>query len=131
MRARQNDGGLRQSISRKYVCRNFFRLRGKSEKAIIPVVSGRRSGSYNVIIFILFDDGVEWAVKIPRGNFKEGQENIFLMSEYATLYFLQREMPTVPAPKVHGSCFTSNNPTKTPYFIMDKSPRYTNVVSLR
>jgi hypothetical protein len=47
---------------------------------------------------------------------------MFLMSEYATLYFLQRDIPTVPSPKVHGSCFTSNNPTKTPYFIMDKVP---------
>jgi hypothetical protein len=82
----------------------------------------RMLGTYNVVIFILFDDGVEWAIKMPRGNFKEGQEDMFLMSEYATLYFLQRDIPTVPSPKVHRSCFTDNNPTKTPYFITDKVP---------
>jgi len=83
---------------------------------------GRDRGAYNVVIFVVFDDDVEWVVKMPRGQCEEGEENMFLMSEYATLRFLEEDIRTVPAPKVHASCFSANNPTKTPYFIMDKLP---------
>jgi hypothetical protein len=46
---------------------------------------------------------------------------MFLKSEYATLVFLQK-IETIPTPQVYGTSFTSNNPTKTPYHIMEKLP---------
>src|ERR1700685_1416439 len=49
----------------------------------------RLVGGLNVVVFLLFDDGVEWVVKIPRGSVDDGEENMFLMSEYATHIFLQ------------------------------------------
>ena len=82
----------------------------------------RTSGSYNVVFFIIFDDGIEWVVKAPRGNLKADEEHIFLASEYATLRFLHEEIRTIPAPKIHGYCLDTNNPTKTPYIMMDKVP---------
>ena len=83
---------------------------------------GRRiSGTLHVVIFIEFDDGLQWVVKIPKWNVDEGEENMFLMSEYATLVFLQK-IETIPTPQVYGKSFTSNNPTKTPYYIMEKLP---------
>lgn len=82
---------------------------------------GRAVGAYNVVIFIVFDDGVEWCVKVPKRRTLNGSENDFLMSEYATLLFLQK-IGNVPVPKVHGFSFDHKNPAKTPYFFMDKIP---------
>jgi hypothetical protein len=74
----------------------------------------RNWGAYNVVVYIIFSDGVEWLVKIPRGRVPDGEENKFLKSEYATLVFLQR-IGSIPAPKVYGASFDANNPAKTPY----------------
>ena len=76
----------------------------------------RKRGAYNVIIFLRFDDGVEWVAKMPTIP-EDGETN--LDSEYATLLFLQK-VGGVPVPKVHGACFDQNNATKSPYFFMDK-----------
>jgi len=84
--------------------------------------SGRAFGSYNVVVYIIFDDGVEWAIKMPRGSIKDGQEHKFLNSEYATLRHLWEQLPAIPAPRLHSASFTTNNPAKTPYIIMDKVP---------
>lgn len=81
----------------------------------------RAFGAYNVVIFIIFEDGVEWCVKVPKRKTLNDKENDFLMSEYATLTFLQK-IGNVPAPKVHGFSFDRKNPAKTPYFFMDKIP---------
>ena len=81
----------------------------------------RISGTLHVLIFIDFDDGLQWVVKIPKWDVDGGGENMFLKSEYATLVFLQK-IETIPTPRVYGTSFTSNNPTKTPYYIMEKLP---------
>lgn len=81
----------------------------------------RNWGSYNIILYVVFDDGIEWVVKVPKVRVERDRENKSLKSEYATLVFLQ-QISNIPAPKVHGSSFTSNNPAKTPYYIMDSIP---------
>jgi serine/threonine protein kinase len=85
----------------------------------------RAAGTYNVVIFIVFEDGVEWVVKLPQ-NINDGdKEHQYLMSEYATLVFLQNI--DIPSPKVYGFGFDRKNPIKTPYFFMEKvsgSPFY-------
>jgi serine/threonine protein kinase len=79
-------------------------------------------GALHIAIFIIFDDGVQWVAKIPKWNVDEGGEtNMFLLSEYATLVFLQ-EIDTIPTPKVHAASFDANNPTKTSYYMMEKLP---------
>lgn len=81
----------------------------------------RIMGSLSVVFFLVFDDGVEWVVKIPKATIDDEEEHMFLMSEYTTHVFLQ-DIESIPAPKVHGASFVNNNPTKTPYFMMDKLP---------
>jgi hypothetical protein len=82
----------------------------------------RQGGTYNVVLLIIFDDGVEWFAKMPRVPPVGDANHDYLMSEYATLKFLQETLPKIPTPQVHGRCFNCNNPTKTPYFFMDKIP---------
>src|SRR5947207_4270496 len=79
----------------------------------------RKTGTYNVLISIIFSDGVEWVAKIPKVTDDNDDENKYLMSEYATLTFLQG-IENIPVPKVHGFSFTRKNPLKRPYFFMDK-----------
>ena len=106
---------------RRVCVQEFLRIASELREGQHTCRFGERMwGAYNVIMFIIFDDGVEWVVKAPRGSLKEDQEHIFLASEYATLRFLQEDIRAVPAPKIHGSCLDMNNPTKTPYIMMDK-----------
>ena len=79
----------------------------------------RETGAYNVLISIIFSDGVEWVAKIPKVTEDNDDEHEYLMSEYATLTFLQ-DIKDIRVPKVHGFSFTRQNPLKRPYFFMDK-----------
>lgn len=80
----------------------------------------RTAGGYSVVIFLVFDDGVEWAAKLPKGTREENDgRNEYLESECATLMFLQ-QLGTVPSPKLHDFASDHNNPVKSPYILMDK-----------
>ena len=100
----------------------FLNIAAKLREGDYTCCFGERNwGSYNVVVYITFSDGVEWVVKIPRAMPRDGEESKSLKSEYATLVFLQR-IRSIHAPKVYGASFDSNNPAKTPYYIMDKVP---------
>jgi serine/threonine protein kinase len=76
----------------------------------------RMSGTYNAIIVIIFDDGMEWVFKIPKTAKAEG--NPRLISELATLQFLaDNNIPKIP--RVHGFALTCDNAAKTPFILMD------------
>lgn len=77
----------------------------------------RTTGTYNAIIFIIFDDGMEWVVKIPKLAKPEG--NPRLISELATLKFLA-DNNTPKTPRVHVFALTCDNATKTPFILMDR-----------
>ena len=77
-------------------------------------------GTYKAVFFIKFDDGVEWAVKMPRANVND-EDDEYLKSEHATMVYLH-SLGNVPVPKVYGACFNRKNPAKAPYFFMDKVP---------
>ena len=79
----------------------------------------RAVGAFSVALSIRFDDGVEWIVKIPLFYDEDNGEHESLVSEYATLLFLQ-EIDEIPSPKVYGYAFDNKNPAKTPYIFMDK-----------
>jgi aminoglycoside phosphotransferase (APT) family kinase protein len=98
----------------------LLKAASKARDGIDCKVSGNARGAYNVVVFLVFDDGVEWVAKLPNYLRNDnGGENRKIMSEYATLLFLQ-EKTTVPAPKVYGGAFDSNNPVKSPYIFMEK-----------
>lgn len=77
----------------------------------------RTTGTYNAIIFLIFDDEMEWVVKIPRLAKPEG--NPRLISELATLKFLA-DNNTPKTPRAHVFELTCDNATKTPFIIMDR-----------
>jgi len=79
----------------------------------------RDAGSYNVVLFIIFDDEVEWVVKLPKMKTSRRKDHEYLKSEYATMVYLH-SLGTVPVPKIYGGCFGWNNPAKSPYFFMEK-----------
>jgi len=86
-------------------------------------VGHRFLGGFNVIIFLVFDDGRECAAKLPRipSIYKARDEDEILKSECATLFFLEG-LETVPTPKVYGWSFDMNNTVKSPYILMEKMP---------
>jgi aminoglycoside phosphotransferase (APT) family kinase protein len=80
-------------------------------------------GGFNVIIFLVFDDGRECVAKLLRipSIYKARDEDEILKSECATLFFLEG-LETVPTPKVYGWSFDMNNTVKSPYILMEKMP---------
>ncbi|KAJ5420421.1 hypothetical protein N7465_002940 [Penicillium sp. CMV-2018d] len=63
------------------------------------------SGSLNWVIFISFEDEVEWVFRSPRRSFglKKATASEVLMSEVATMKYL-REMSKIPVPEVFSYC---------------------------
>ncbi|KAJ6178162.1 hypothetical protein N7519_008623 [Penicillium mononematosum] len=59
------------------------------------------SGSLNWVVFISFDDGVEWVFRSPRRSFglQKTTAGEVLVSEVATMNYL-REMGKIPVPEV-------------------------------
>jgi Phosphotransferase enzyme family len=78
----------------------------------------RAVGVFNVVLFIKFDDGVEWVAKLPRVTLDD-KDNEYLKSECATMMFVH-ELGTIPIPKVFAYCFTPKNPANSPYLFMEK-----------
>jgi hypothetical protein len=83
---------------------------------------GRTLTSENVVFDIIFDDGVEWVVKLPQSAVCYDEEiddyETCLISECATLLFL--EDMEVPTPKVYGFSFHYGRPVNSPYIFMNK-----------
>lgn len=79
------------------------RLRGRScsaDPSIRP-----KTGSLNWVIFITFDDGIEWAFRSPRNGpsaiLTEESASKLLASEASTLKYL-RANSSVPVPEVYS-----------------------------
>ncbi|KAJ5254201.1 hypothetical protein N7524_011381 [Penicillium chrysogenum] len=80
------------------------------------------SGSLNWVVFISFDDGVQWVFRSPRRSFglQKTTASEVLVSEVATMKYL-REMGTVPVPEVFSYCATDRNDIEVPYILMSKA----------
>ncbi|CAG8131272.1 unnamed protein product [Penicillium nalgiovense] len=80
------------------------------------------SGSLNWVIFISFEDGVEWVFRSPRRSFglKKATASEVLMSEVATMKYL-RGMSKIPVPEVFSYCATDQNDINVPYILMSKA----------
>jgi hypothetical protein len=83
----------------------------------VPFRRERGVGTFNAVFFIVFENGVEWVVKMPLVVYNKGEE--YLKCEYATMDYLHG-FGNVPVPKVYSACFHRKNPAKTPYFFMEK-----------
>lgn len=63
-----------------------------------------KSGSLNWVIFITFDDGLEWVFRSPRYDthmFSEETASKILISEASTLKYLEAHCQ-IPVPKVYS-----------------------------
>jgi len=62
-----------------------------------------KSGSLNWVIFITFDDGIEWVFRCPRSDVsvKRASRHKMIISEASTLKYLEKHS-SVPVPKVYS-----------------------------
>ncbi|KAL4894791.1 kinase-like domain-containing protein [Aspergillus ambiguus] len=81
-----------------------------------------KSGSLNWVIFLSFEDGVEWVFRSPRRSFglQEATASEVVMSEVATMKYLG-EMGKIPVPEVFSYCATDQNDIEVPYILMSKA----------
>ncbi|PLB48747.1 hypothetical protein P170DRAFT_446580 [Aspergillus steynii IBT 23096] len=81
-----------------------------------------KGGSFNWVIFIAFEDGVEWVFRSPQKAFglQEGIAGEVLLSEVATLQYLGKN-GSIPVPEVYSYCPTRQNPVGIPYVLMSKA----------
>ena len=81
-------------------------------------------GSYNVVFTIIFDDGLQWAIKIPANGYDESFDNDGaakgLRSEALTMRLIERET-SVLVPHVHAfdTSLREDNPLACPFILMD------------
>lgn len=76
-------------------------------------------GGFSIVIFVEFDDGVEWVIKAPK--WVEKRDLRRLGAEAATLVYLS-EIGIKEVPQLYDYSLSSDNPANTPYIIMSKMP---------
>ncbi|KAF5234209.1 hypothetical protein FANTH_12246 [Fusarium anthophilum] len=97
------------------------KLRGQSctcDESKIP-----KSGSLNWVIFITFDDGLEWVFWSPRYDthiFSDETASKILISEASTLKYLETHCQ-IPVPKVYFYSWTHDNDIGVPYILQSKA----------
>ncbi|PQK14238.1 hypothetical protein BB8028_0004g11680 [Beauveria bassiana] len=83
-----------------------------------------KTGSMNWVIFVSFDDGVQWGFRSSRTGYEaiisDNSAKKMLLSEVATLKVL-REQTTVPVPEVYSFSASWDNDIGVPYILMSKA----------
>ncbi|KPM39240.1 hypothetical protein AK830_g7316 [Neonectria ditissima] len=85
-----------------------------------PVVERPIYGSYNVLLPLVFPDGVRWLAKIPVNGTPSHWNAVSsgaLSAEANTMRLLKRET-TIPIPTVFDFSATTDNPIRCPYIVM-------------
>lgn len=78
-------------------------------------------GSFHLAYRVLFDDGVEWILKIPANGHHACYDRLAseaLTSEALTMRFI-KQTTTIPVPTVHRFHASPNNVIGCPYILMD------------
>ncbi|CVK88378.1 uncharacterized protein FMAN_04945 [Fusarium mangiferae] len=97
------------------------KLRGRS--CTCDESQGPKSGSLNWVIFITFDDGVQWVFRSPRYDthmFSDETASKILISEASTLKYLETHCQ-IPVPKVYSYSGTHENDIGIPYILQSKA----------
>ncbi|KPM38214.1 hypothetical protein AK830_g8378 [Neonectria ditissima] len=82
-----------------------------------------KTGSLNWVIFITFDDGVQWVFRSPRQDafmFADETASKMLISEASTLRYLETHC-SIPVPKVYSYSGTHENDIGVPYILQSKA----------
>lgn len=109
---RQNNGTLENESS--------------SPSTVAPVISCKilpkpLHGSYHLAYRILFEDGVEWILKIPANGHHRCFDRLAaeaLTSEALTMRMI-KQTTTIPVPAVHHFDASTDNKIGCPYILMD------------
>ncbi|KAF5019493.1 hypothetical protein F66182_8500 [Fusarium sp. NRRL 66182] len=98
------------------------RLRGRpctADESIKP-----KTGSLNWVIFIIFEDGIEWAFRSPRRDLStivtDESASRMLVSEACTLKYLEAHT-VIPVPEVYSFSGDYDNEVGVPYILMSKA----------
>jgi aminoglycoside phosphotransferase (APT) family kinase protein len=99
----------------------LLQLAAESRGGVHRCTFGNRfHGVYNIVLVIVFDDGLEWIARLPKNPPRTpSDEDEVMLSEYGALIFLER-IGSLPVPRPHGCNFTKSNPVHWPYIFMDK-----------
>jgi hypothetical protein len=81
-------------------------------------------GSYNIVFFIEFDDGVTWVARLPMRrhamrSLDDPLSQDTMSSVIATMQFVFQHT-SIPVPEVYSYDVTSNNPLGRPYMLISK-----------
>ncbi|KPM38167.1 hypothetical protein AK830_g8396 [Neonectria ditissima] len=83
------------------------------------------AGSLNWVIFIIFDDEIEWVFRSPRSGssviLTDESASKMLISEASTLKYLGT-YTSVPVPEVYSFNGSCDNDIGVPYILMSKAP---------
>lgn len=85
------------------------------------VIPGPLCGSYNIAYRVLFDDGVEWILKVPATGSHTRFDRIAadaMTSEALTMKMI-KQYTTIPVPAVHSFDVSMDNEVGCPYILMD------------
>ncbi|KAF4948919.1 hypothetical protein FGADI_9203 [Fusarium gaditjirri] len=97
-------------------------LRGQS--CTVDTSARPKAGSTHWVIFIAFEDGVEWVFRSPRSGpsaiITEESASKLLISEASTLKYL-RTLGSIPAPEVFSFSVDGDNDIGVPYILMSKA----------
>ncbi|RFU28974.1 hypothetical protein B7463_g7351, partial [Scytalidium lignicola] len=83
-----------------------------------------RSGSLNWVIFLSFEDDVEWVFRSPTTSEYDISLDIagrMLKSEVATMKYIKLNSP-IPVPDIFDYSSTKSNDIGIPYILMSKAP---------
>ncbi|KAI5306985.1 hypothetical protein KEM56_005904 [Ascosphaera pollenicola] len=84
-----------------------------------------QNGAFNWVVFIVFEDGVQWVMRSPYiGGYHAAAPMDFLSksldSEAATLRYL-KEHSDIPVPDIYSYSTTRDNEVGIPYILMSKA----------
>ncbi|KAG5812658.1 hypothetical protein H9Q74_013031 [Fusarium xylarioides] len=83
-----------------------------------------KCGSLNWVIFLRFQDGVEWAFRSPRSSldsfYSDETARKILISEVSTLLYLKANT-SIPVPEVFSYSGSSDNDIGVPYILQSKA----------
>lgn len=79
-------------------------------------------GSFHILFPVIFDDGVEWLLKVPAAGHSGCWDDSAargLKSEAMTMKFL-KEKTTIPVPAVYGFGSSLDSPFRCPFILMER-----------
>lgn len=121
-----NIGPLAVSVRRNMQARNSTEQTDPSQSTDDTVIGCKVSleplrGSYNIAYHVLFDDGVEWILKVPANGSHARFDRLAadaMTSEALTMKMIKLST-TIPVPAVHSFDVSSNNEVGSPYILME------------